>query len=81
MMLTQNDKLPDFSNVLIRRYRVEELTGLKRSSLYSLMQVGLFPRPVKLSARAVAWPKAAVDDWIARRITAAEQCSKLSGSR
>ena len=43
-----------------RRPAVEEITGLSRSTIYDLMAKGEFPRPVKLTAKAVAWPESAV---------------------
>lgn len=55
----------------LRRAKVEDLTGLSRSSIYRLMSEGAFPRPVKLTAKAVAWPEQAVHDWLASRPVAA----------
>ena len=52
---------------LLRRSEVEQLVGLRRSALYKLMAAGEFPRPVKLSARAVAWRQSEVAAWIAAR--------------
>jgi hypothetical protein len=39
---------------LLRRPEVEARTGLSRSAIYALMQSGDFPKPVRISARAVA---------------------------
>lgn len=50
-----------------RRRDVEEITGLSRSTIYHLMSKGLFPRPVKLTGKAVAWPEAAITDWLNSR--------------
>lgn len=52
---------------LLRRSEVEQLVGLRRSALYKLMAAGEFPRPVKLSARAVAWRQSEVAAWIEAR--------------
>ena len=52
---------------LLRRPKVEALTGLSRSSIYAAMLRGEFPRPVRIGRRAVAWPKAAIEDWIEAR--------------
>ncbi|MHA6346723.1 helix-turn-helix transcriptional regulator [Roseivivax sp. CAU 1761] len=49
------------------RPTVEELTGLSRSTIYSLMDRGDYPRPIKLSARIVAWPESRIDTWVAQR--------------
>lgn len=45
-------------NRLLRRPEVEQLVGLKTSALYANMKAGLFPRPVKIGKRGVAWRSA-----------------------
>lgn len=55
----------------LRRPAVEALTGLSRSTIYALMARGEFPKPVKLTDRAVAWPESAVARWLADRAKAA----------
>lgn len=54
-----------------RRPQVEARTGLTRSAIYALMAVNDFPRPVKLSAKAVGWRSEQVDAWIESRKVAA----------
>ncbi|WP_206214325.1 AlpA family phage regulatory protein [Desulfovibrio sp. ZJ369] len=49
---------PLSDNRLLRRPEVEELVGLKTSALYANMKAGLFPRPVKIGKRGVAWRSA-----------------------
>lgn len=49
---------------------VEARTGLKQSTLYAMMAAGEFPRPLKLTKRAVAWLEEDVQAW-QRRILAA----------
>jgi len=51
----------------LRRSAVEDLTGLSRSSIYDLMAKGHFPRPVRLTAKAVAWPESTIVAWLASR--------------
>jgi len=53
---------------LLRRKTVEARTGLARSTLYQMMQTGLFPKPVRIGGRAVAWPETEVDAWIEARL-------------
>jgi prophage regulatory protein len=53
----------------LRRPAVQALTGLSRSTIYDLMAKGAFPRPVRLTAKAVAWPESAIADWLAHRPT------------
>ncbi len=50
-----------------RRPAVEEITGLSRSTIYDLMLKGDFPRPIKLTAKAVAWPESAISKWLEDR--------------
>lgn len=55
---------------LIRLPEVESATGCKKSTIYKLLKDGSFPRPVRLSARMVAWSEAAVQRWVQGRIQA-----------
>lgn len=52
---------------IYRRKEVEALFGLSRSTIYALMARGEFPRPVRISARAVGWPETALVRWQAQR--------------
>jgi prophage regulatory protein len=70
----------DPATTLIRMPRLEITTGLRRSTLYKLMQCpeSGFPRPVKLSnstARGapVAWVLSEVQSWVKSRIEARDQ--------
>lgn len=40
---------------LLRRRQVQEETGYPRSTIYLLMEKGLWPRPIRIGARSVAW--------------------------
>ena len=51
----------------LRRPAVLALTGLSTTTIYDLMAKGKFPRPVKLTGRAVAWPESKISDWLASR--------------
>lgn len=57
---------------LLRLPEVRSRTGLSASAIYLLMQRGTFPRPVQLTARAVAWVSDDVDNWIESRLSAAK---------
>jgi prophage regulatory protein len=50
-----------------RRRDVESITGLARSTIYDMMSRGEFPRPVKITAKAVAWPESAIQAWLGAR--------------
>ncbi len=56
---------------IYRRPDIEALTGLSRSTIYDLMSRGEFPRPVKLTGKAVGWTETAINDWIDSRKQAA----------
>ena len=53
-----------------RRTDVETITGLSRSTIYLMMSRGEFPRPVKITGKAVAWPETAIRNWLAERTKA-----------
>ena len=55
---------------LLRRREVESRTGLSRSSIYSKMDAGEFPRPRRIGKRAVAWLEADIEHWLAARVEA-----------
>ena len=59
--------LPNTPTKLLRRQAVEELTGLRRSSIYKQMSEGRFPAAVKISSRSVAWDEAKIMSWMANR--------------
>ena len=55
------------SDSLLRRPAVEARVGLSRAWIYSAMEKGEFPRPVRIGKRAVAWPQSVIDAWITDR--------------
>lgn len=55
---------------LLRLEEVESITGLKKSSIYSLMKAGKFVKPVRISARCTAWPESACLQWVQDQIAA-----------
>jgi prophage regulatory protein len=55
---------------MLKLNAVKELTGMSRSSIYSYMALGKFPRQVKLGERSVAWVDDEVLAWLDERIMA-----------
>ena len=49
---------------LIRLPKVIEITGNSRSKIYADVKEGLFPAPLKIGKRAVAWKVSDIDGWI-----------------
>ena len=55
-----------------RLNKIKEITGLSRSSIYQMMDRGLFPRSINIGSRAIAWTDASIQDWIESRINASK---------
>jgi prophage regulatory protein len=53
--------------VILRLPEVRRRTGLSRSTIYSLMRLGDFPRAIPLSARSVGWLESEIEKWITGR--------------
>lgn len=51
---------------LLRLPQVLERVGYKRSRFLDLVRQGVFPKPVRLGARAVAWPESQIDALVER---------------
>ena len=58
---------------LLRLPKVIVLTGLSKSTLYSMIQQKRFPSSILLGRRTVAWLKSEVEQWISERIQASRQ--------
>lgn len=61
------------SKTLLRLPRVKAKVDLSKSQIYSLINAGNFPPPVKLSERCSAWVESELDEWIESRITASRK--------
>ena len=46
---------------------VEQLTGFKKSSVYSFIEAGDFPKLIKIG-RSSRWPSGDISDWIQETI-------------
>jgi len=55
---------------LLKRQQVEEITTLSRSSIYDMIKRGVFPKPIKIGERAVAWREADIIAWLDARMAA-----------
>jgi len=65
MIAKKTEQLPRPSR-LLRLPEVLSRVGYKRSRFLDLVRLGVFPRPVKLGARAVAWPESQIDALVER---------------
>ena len=66
---------------LLRLGDVEVAVGLRKSSIYTLMRQGRFPKCVRLTSRAVAWRESDVAAWIEGRITEAQAAQAEGGAQ
>lgn len=52
---------------IIRFPELIELIGLSRARIYQLMADDLFPKQIKLSARAIGWKQEDIQKWLDER--------------
>ena len=60
----------------IQFYRVshlQEKLGVSRSSLWSWVKQGTFPKPIKLGKNCTAWNSNDINNWIAERKSISEK--------
>jgi prophage regulatory protein len=62
---------------LLRLPVVMDRSGLPRTTIYELIQLDDFPKPVRLTERSVGWIESEIDAWIQERI----RKSRVSSSR
>lgn len=55
---------------LLRIRDVMSICGLSRSSIYTAIKDGCFPRPVAIGGRSRAWVQHEVENWAGQRIRA-----------
>ena len=65
--MNANTPTPTKPEKLLRLPEVEALTGLKKTSLYNGCHAGTFPKPIRLSARAIAWRESDLAAWQSQR--------------
>ena len=49
---------------ILRLASVLERTGLTRSTLYRKIELGTFPRQIRISERCVGWRESEIDGWL-----------------
>jgi prophage regulatory protein len=49
---------------LLRLPEVSHVVGLRRSTIYGMVNRGTFPAPKKLGGRSVAWLQSEIESWI-----------------
>ena len=63
------------SRAMLRRTKVQELTGLSRSTIYKMQAEGKFPKGIQLddNGRIVAWVSDEIYQWMDDKINAAKE--------
>lgn len=49
---------------LLTRREVEKMVSLSRSSIYSMMAKGVFPRPIRIGQRAIRFLQSDIYAWL-----------------
>ena len=55
------------SDIIVRRATVERMIGLSRSTIYQMISLGLFPKPIKIGRKAVGWRESVIEKWLEDR--------------
>jgi len=48
---------------VLRRQKVQEVTGLACSTIYKMMSRGKFPRPIRIAEKSVGWLETDIAEW------------------
>ncbi|MDZ4307117.1 helix-turn-helix transcriptional regulator [Allopontixanthobacter sp.] len=54
----------DAPDRILRLNAVLDRTGLSRATLYRKIQIGAFPRQVRIATRCAGWRESAVNAWM-----------------
>ena len=58
-----NQTLKQSADFLLRRKEVERIVSLSSASIYRLIKIGKFPRPVALGTGSVRWKQSDLVAW------------------
>jgi len=56
---------------LLRLPQVKATTGLSKSTIYSRIAEGTFPKQIPLGPRLVVWVESDIQNWITEQVSAA----------
>lgn len=57
----------------LKIYRIKEvcdITGLRPSSVYKQIRLGLFPSGIKLTCRSTGWSSEQLEEWLRSKVAA-----------
>jgi prophage regulatory protein len=61
------------THTIQRLPEVKKLIKLSRSTIYSYVAAGKFPKPIRLGGRAVGWIESEIQEWLRQRIEASRK--------
>lgn len=61
---------------IIRLPKVKSKVDFSRATIYRLIKLGLFPKPLNIGPRAVGWLESDIENWIAEQ--ASQRHAQLS---
>jgi prophage regulatory protein len=73
------DQPPIIPRRLLRRSEVQDRVGLGKSTLYSRISAGSFPKPVTLGS-SVRWVESEVEAWISERVSERDHAAGNGGT-
>jgi len=56
---------------LLRLPQVKSITGLSKSTIYSRIAEGTFPKQIPIGPRLVVWVDSDIQNWITQQVSAA----------
>jgi prophage regulatory protein len=63
-----SDKIQNTEHQIIKLPSVINISGLSRTTIYSRIEKGTFPKQISLGERSVGWIKSEILEWIDSRI-------------
>jgi prophage regulatory protein len=63
---------------LLRLAKVKKRVGLGKTAIYKRVREGSFPRPIRVTSRAVAWLPAEVDAWVKARVAERDRANSAA---
>jgi prophage regulatory protein len=68
-----SDKIQNTEHQIIKLPSVINISGLSRTTIYSRIEKGTFPKQISLGERSVGWIKSEILEWINSRIKARDE--------
>ena len=59
---------------ILKLKEVEHKIGLKKTSIYHMVDQKTFPAPIKLGPRSTGWVESELDDWVNEKIKERDTC-------